>query len=714
MKRFVAGFFLVLFGALAGTALFALWPERAAFETGPLLAAASRYDVRILRDAFGVPHVYGKTDPDVAYGLAFAHSEDDFTTIQRVLLASRGELASLDGIDAAPADFLFQWFGVAEAVAAGYDSQVSLEARAVAEAYADGVNHYAVLHPDQALPDLFPARGEDVVAGFTFRTPFFYGLERTLGPLFDEEHGPESPRAGTARSEVQPSVVMGTGSNAVAVAASRSADGVTRLLVNSHQPYTGPVAWYEVRLHSATGWDMAGGVFPGSPVVLHGANRKLGWASTVNTPDLADIYRLEIDPSDPDRYRLDGEWRGLEVREAAIRVRLLGRLSWTVRRELLRSAHGPVLRQPHGSYALRFAGMGELRHLDQYLRMNRARSFAEWQEAMRMQAIPSVNFVYADAKGNIAYFYNARFPKRVAGLDWQRLLPGDRSELIWQEVLPFSAVPKVVNPRSGFVVSANHTPFRSSAERDAPRPEKFAPELGIESRMTNRALRALELFGGDTSITREEFRAYKFDKRYSDASEARRIVAEVLASDVGDDAELRAGQELLRGWQGTAEADDHAAALAILTATPLVVAELRGEPAPALLDAYRDAVATLLRHHGRLDPPWGSVNRFRRGTFDLPVGGGPDLLRAIEDFELEPDGTYGARSGDSLVMFVEWDKRGRQTIESVHQFGSATLDPRSRHYADQVPIFLSEQTKQVFLDEAELRPHVERDYRPGE
>ena len=158
--------------------------------------------------------------------------------------------------------------------------------------------------------------------------------------------------------------------------ASRSADGVTRLLVNSHQPYTGPVAWYEVRLHSETGWDMAGGVFPGSPVVLHGANRKLGWASTVNTPDLADIYRLEIDPGDPDRYRLDGEWRELEVREAAIRVRLLGRLSWTVRRELLRSAHGPVLRQPHGSYALRFAGMGELRHLDQYLRMNRARSFA--------------------------------------------------------------------------------------------------------------------------------------------------------------------------------------------------------------------------------------------------------------------------------------------------------------------------------------------------
>jgi len=232
--------------------------------------------------------------------------------------------------------------------------------------------------------------------------------------------------------------------------------------------------------------------------------------------------------------------------------------------------------------------------------------------------------------------------------------------------------------------------------------------------MTNRALRALELFGGDLSITREEFRRYKFDKRYSDKSEARRIVAEVLAADFEGDAELRAGQELLRGWQGTAEADDPAAALAILTATPVVVATLRGEPVPSVQGSFRAAVRTLLRHHGRLDPHWGVVNRFRRGSLDLPAGGGPDVLRAIESFELERDGTYSARSGDTLVMFVEWDANGRQSVETIHQFGSATLDASSRHHADQVPLFLSEETKTVFLDEAELRPHVERDYRPGE
>jgi penicillin amidase/acyl-homoserine-lactone acylase len=332
---------------------------------------------------------------------------------------------------------------------------------------------------------------------------------------------------------------------------------------------------------------------------------------------------------------------------------------------------------------------------------------------MEVQAIPSLNFVYADRAGNVAYFYNAVFPKRVPGLDWGGVLPGDRSDLIWSEWLPFDAVPQVVNPASGFVASANHTPFRSTADGDAPDPARFAPELGIETRMTNRALRALELFGGDASITREEFRAYKFDKRYAEGSEARRIVAEILAADFGGDPELVRGQDVLRGWRASAEADDPAAALAILSATPVVVAMMRGEEPPSVLGSYRAAVRTLLRHHGRLDPPWGTVNRFRRGALDLPAHGGPDVLRALEDFELEDDGTYSVNSGDSLVIFVEWDPSGQQTVETIHQFGSATRDEHSRHYADQVPLFLSEQTKPVFMDEAALRPHVERAYRPG-
>ncbi|MCP5066507.1 MAG: acylase, partial [bacterium] len=404
IKRVVAVFFLFLFLGFGVLAFWTVLPEDLALDREAYLAAAERFDVRIIRDAYGVPHIYGQRDVDVAYGLAFAHAEDDFLTIQKVNLATRGRLAAVDGLDAAPIDFMVQWMGVWDAVDAGYDSEISAETRGIAEAYAVGLNHYAALHPEAVLPGAIPVTGRDIIAGFAFKTPLFYGFQQTMLELFEEERQRElalSPTEDAFHLSNLPQPILG--SNAVAVGPGRSADGATRLLVNSHQPYTGPVAWYEVRLHSEEGWDVAGGVFPGGPVMLHGANRHLAWASTVNQPDLTDVYLLDVDPENPNRYRLDGEWREFERAEASFAVKLLGRLRWTVNRELLKSAHGPALRRPHGTYGVRFVGMNEIRGLEQYMRMNKARDFNEWRDAMRMQALPSINFIYADQAGNMGY-----------------------------------------------------------------------------------------------------------------------------------------------------------------------------------------------------------------------------------------------------------------------------------------------------------------------
>jgi penicillin amidase/acyl-homoserine-lactone acylase len=693
-------------------------PERAEFDPAPLLDAAQRYDVRILRDEFGVPHIYGRTDADVAYGLGFAHSEDDFATIQTVILATRGRLASAKGLASAPIDYMARLMGVWKLVEARYDTDLAPETRAIAEAHAAGFNHYAALHPERVLPGVIPATGKDVVAGFVFRTPMFYGFQRQVLALFDDERSASSgPRQGQLALWM-PSWVgssLGSiGSNAIAVGPARSTDGATRLLVNSHQPYTGPVAWYEARLKSEEGWDMAGGVFPGSPVILHGHNRHLGWASTVNRPDLVDVYSLEINPENRNQYRFDGEWRDLEVGEAEISVRIFGRLRWTVRRDLLRSVHGPVIRRDHGTYALRYAGMDEIRQLEQYYRLGKARNFDEWRAAMAMQALPNINYVYADREGNVAYFYNATLPLRAEGYDWQAVLPGDTSETLWSEFLPFEELPQLVNPPSGFVANSNHTPFRATTGPGNPDPADFSPSFGIETDMTNRGLRALELFGADPSISREEFRRYKFDKRYSEKSHVAGIVAEVLAAELPDDPLLAEARRVLAAWDLSADAENRGAALGILTATPVVLAELRGEEPPDTVQSFIEAARTLERHHGRVDPPWGQVNRLRRGGLDLPVGGGPDTLRAIQSFDLEGDGTYTANSGDCYVMFVEWDSQGRLRSESIHQFGSATLDESSPHYADQVPLFVAERTKRVHLEEAQLRLHLSREYRPGE
>jgi len=710
MRKLLARVAVALVVSVLALLAWAFWPVGPDFDPAPLIAAAKRYDARIARDPFGVPHIRGKRDADVAYGLAWAHCEDDFRTIQEVALATRGKLASVSGMDAAPLDYLAQLLGAYDDVARRYERDVPRDVRALAEGYAAGVNHYAALHAGEALPGLFPLTGVDVVAGFAFKTPFFYGLDRTFSALFADD--PPKPPLRAALSLLTGPYEIG--SNAIAVAPRRSADGATRLLVNSHQPYTGPVAWYEVRLQSDEGWEMTGGVFPGSPLVLHGTGRALGWANTVNLPDLADVYRLEVDPENPDRYRLDGAWRELERGEAVISVKLLGRIHITRRMETLRSEHGPVLRRPHGTYAIRYAGMGELRQLEQLYRQNRARTFDEWLAAMRIFAAPSINTVYADRAGNIAYIYNARIPKRAPGFDWRGMLPGDRSDLIWRETLPFDALPRVINPSSGFVVNMNHTPFAATTGPDNPRAEDFPPEAGIETYYTNRGRRGIELFGADESISAEEFRAYKFDKRYSEQSEARKIVAELLERIAAGDPELGEAREVLARWRLTTEAADTSAALAVATALPIVLAQRHGEPPPDALASLRAAMQALRRHHGRLDPPWAAVNRIRRGALDLGVGGGPDVLRAVETDRLGDDGRFESQTGDTLILFSTWDASGAQTIETIHQFGSATLDASSPHYADQLPLFAREQTKRVPLSEAELLAGGAKTYRPGE
>ncbi len=158
-------------------------------DPATFIAKAARYDVRIRRDNFGVPHVLGRTDADVAFGFGFAHSEDDFATIQDAALASRGQLAATEGLKAATLDYLVHLMRVWETIDAQYEKDLPADVRHVIEAYADGVNYYAALHPDKVKPGLLPLTGKDIAAGFVFKTPFFYGLDTTLRNVMSRAGG---------------------------------------------------------------------------------------------------------------------------------------------------------------------------------------------------------------------------------------------------------------------------------------------------------------------------------------------------------------------------------------------------------------------------------------------------------------------------------------------------------------------------------------------
>jgi acyl-homoserine-lactone acylase len=687
-------------------------PPRPRFAELRAAAANSRRDVRILRDTWGVPHVFGRTDADAAYGLAWAHAEDDFDTIQHVLLAARGQLGSVIGREGATSDYAVALFRVRETVDAKYESDLAADTRAVLEAYADAINHYAALHPGRALPGLYPATGKDVVAGVVAGLPRFFQIETTLRELSGGRR-----RAVSRKGQVPPPALPlaeepREGSNALAVAPGRSSDGFTRLVVNSHQPWQGPFAWYEAHVKSDEGWDMVGGVFPGAPVILHGHNRDLGWAFTVNQPDFADVYALETNPRNPNQYRFDGEWRDFERRVVKLPVRLWRSFRWEFSREALWSVHGPALRLGHGTYAIRYPGMGDVRALEQWYRMNKARSRDEWTAAMRMTAIPCFNVVYADREGHISYVYNARLPRRREGYDWTQHLPGNTSETLWTETLGFDEMPQVHDPASGFLANANSTPFEVTTGPGNPDPARFPATLGLETHHTNRSLRALELLGGDDSISGPELEQYKMDTAYSTRSATARRLRALLGAAPPLDPLARQAQEQLRQWDLRTDAQSPQAALAVLALRPLHDNRPPAVGTDELVRRLETGAHQLQRTFGRLDVPWGEVSRLRRGAVDVPVGGAPDVLRAIYG-SVGRDGRRSAFGGDSYVLLVEWDREGRVRSRSIHPFGSATADARAPHYADQSPLFARGELKPVWLDEKEIRAHLEREYRPG-
>lgn len=682
---------------LAAAALLILdAPNRPASpDLAAIRAKAQTYNAVIARDAWGVPHVRGARNADAAFGIGYAHAEDDFATIQEVALAVRGTLAAERGAGAAPTDYLVQMMRIWDDMDARYEADLPADVRAVLEAYADGVNAYAAEHPDKAAPGLLPLTGKDIAAGFAFKTPLFYGLDAQLTALLAPEEKPGPPK----------------GSNGVAVAPVRSTDGATRLLVNSHQPYTGPVAWYEAVIESGEGWHVAGGFFPGSPFMLHGHNEALGWANTVNTPDLVDIYKLDVDPKDPNRYRLDGEWRPFERKEAKLRVKLWGPFYWTATREMIWSEHGMAFRTPRGVFAVRYAGQREIRGALQYWRLDTARTAEDWRAAMAVQALPSINYIYADRTGLVGYVYNGLFPARVEGVDWAGELPGDRSDLIWRSYRPFAEVPQIWAPKSGYVFNSNNTPFAATDPVDALDPARFPATMGLQANMTNRAFRAIETYGADTAISPEEFRAYKYDIAFSPKSAQMQMIRDVLAMQFSD-ADLVAGQGVLRAWDGRTDRGNRGAALAMLTVAARARALEDGKPPGDLGAAYRAAVATLKTSFGRLDPTWSQLMHFRRGVLDLPIDGGPDTFRAVYGAP-QKDGTLTAIAGDTLIMFVTWDKAGRVSSESIHQFGSATLDTASPHYADQAPLFAAMRTKPVLFWAEDQAGKMVESYAPG-
>ena len=688
------------------------------------------YTAEIVRDEFGVPHIYGKTDADVAYGVAVAHAQDDFFTLQDVVAMSRGRYGAIAGEDGAQVDFLYHLLD-ARGVADRNWPQVPADTRALFDAYAAGLNDYAQAHPGEIkLANLFPVNGKDIAAGFALRQPLFFGLGSVIGPLVSgepltPEHGPKIPgatpqpaigdappimdeRPAAAKpvvSRVNTPVALGeeaamSGSNAFAVAPAK-AGGPTTLISNAHQPWRGGVAWYELVVESGEGWHYAGATFPGSPYPFLGHNEHLGWTNTVNTPDMVDVYQLVLDDSGT-RYRLDGKWVPLEHETVTLPVKL-GPLVLPIRKDIWRSVHGPVIKNDKGAFAVRYGGIGQLGQLDAYYRLNKAKTYDEWRTILSRMAIPSTNFIYGDEAGNIAYIYNASIPDRPATLDgkpidWRGILPGDDSRLIWQRTVPFDSLPQYKDPASGWLFNSNNTPFIAAGPGSDLSPNSVPPEMGVELKMTNRARRAWKLMSETPLLDRANLERIKYDTAYEPAGYIAHMMADVAALRPRT-REMQAAQALMLQWDGSEDNVGRADALALLMIKPFMASSYNNVPWPDAGEELKRSADHLMRVFGRLDPPMSELLRLRQpvGPYavDLPLDGGSDTLRASTLWDIDPDGKLSVKHGDSFIQWVEWLPGQRVSSRSIEPYGAATTRPDNPHYSDQATLFIQHRLKPV-------------------
>lgn len=696
---------------------------------------AKQYRAEIVRDEWGVPHIYGKTDADAAFGVAIAHAEDDFFTLQDVIAMSRGRYGAIAGQDGATFDYVYHLLDARGTAEREYP-KLPADTRALFDAYAAGLNQYAADHADEVkLGNLFPVNGEDVAAGFVLRQPFFYGLGNVIGPLvagdpLPREFGediPGFPRDGSAEPEKKEDqanllhpLPMGEdaallGSNAFAVTPEKSG-GPTTLISNSHQPLRGGVAWYEFSVESEEGWHFTGANFPGSPFPFLGHNRHLGWTNTVNRPDMADVYKLEVNEAGT-QYKMDGEWKDLSRKTVTLPVKV-GPVTLPITREVLRSEHGPVIQNDDGYFAVRYGGMDSVEQLDAYYRLNKTKTLEEWQEQIARLAIPSTNFIYADEEGNIAYVYNAAIPDRPENVkaNWRGVLDGTRSDLIWNGTVEYAEIPKLINPASGWLYNSNNEPFTAAGEGSDLDPADFSPVLGIERKQTNRSARAYKLLSEAGTLDRKALERIKYDTGYERVNYIEKMFADLkaLEGSIWPNRYVKEARDLLLDWDMNADNKGPADAIAYLMIKDYMAAEYQNKAYPDAMEHLTEVADHLMTHFGRLDPPASDLIRLRQGNVDLPLDGGSDTLRAATTWEVDDDGRASLVHGDSFIQWVEWARDGksgeRVSSRSIQPFGAATTRPDNPHYTDQMQLFVDHKLKPVHFWRDDVIANAKRRY----
>ena len=661
-------------------------------------------NIEIVRDSFGVPHIYGKTDAEVAYGLAWAHSEDDFNTIQIGYLAGNNLLAKYLGNSGLGADFLAQFIGSKELFSTLYENDISKEYKAIIEGYALGINRYAKTHANEVLlPELFPITPEKMI-----RYAQLQLFISSKGDQWVQRIVNNQLHFSFADDEVQ------KGSNTIAFNSRITKDGATYLAINTHQPLDGPVSWYEAHLCSEEGTNILGALFAGSPNILIGVNNHLGWAHTVNQPDKTDVFALEMHSKDKLKYCVDNQYLNLTPKKASLILKILG-LSIPIKKKYYESIYGPTLKNKSGYYALRTPALFEIRALEQWWRMNKATSFTEFYNALKMKALPGYNIGYADKNDTIFYISNGLIPKRASGYNWENVVPGNTMKTLWNTTYDIEELPQVLQPKSGYIYNANHTPFRSSGEEDNPNENQFSKDMGFEIYDNNRSTRLKMRIDSYDKIDYEDFKSIKYDREYPKPYVFSWMNLNHLdLMDPEQYSEVTPLLQRLQAWDRKADPDSFGAgtfAIFYNQLGPLY----RALPLPkiippsTILEALVLTKKYMLKYFKTLDVTLGDYQKLVRGSKEIPIFGLPDIVTAMASIP-HKDGKVKVVSGESYIELVRFTPDGPE-IESIISYGSSDHSD-SPHYNDQMELYANFKTKKMTLNKENVFLNAIKRYHP--
>jgi len=657
--------------------------------------ATASTGVTINWDEWGVPHIDASDMAGAFYGLGWAQMELHGDLILELYGRARGRAAEYWGAEFELRDRLTRTLGIPARAQEWWDEQGE-EYQSYLEAYVQGMNDFAAAHPellDDERERALPILPTDPLAHIqeAIHASFVAGAATDMARAWAQAN---APAEGGDADGADP------GSNAWAIAPSRSANGHAMLLANPHLPWSDLFYFTEAQM-TAPGLDIYGVTLVGVPFVAIGFNEHLGWTHTVNTFDGMDLY--ELDMGENGGYVLDGEERTFDMHDETLLVRGEdGEMEENPFRSVS-SVFGPVLAERGGkALAVRIVGLDRPHLLEQYVAMGRATNREEFTAALSEGQMPMFNTIYADTNGEIAYFFNAAMPERGAGdwAFWQGILPGNTSEYLWTSYHPFSDLPQFANPESGFVQNANDPPWTSTfpqAVTPVEYPDYFAPQG-----MAFRPQHSARLLLSDDSITFDELRDYADDTTLDMAT--RLLPALVARLDATEDDRAHRAADVLRTWDGRSDAESRGAALfynwvMIIGATQPFFADQWDPTNPlttpqtlstsdAILSALYAIVDAMDEAGIALDVPYGEAFRMRYAGQDLPSSSGSGVLGSFRTGWFEPaeTGVYNLVGGNTFVAEIEFgDKiraRGYLAYGNSTQAGNAYMGDQLQLYSD--------------------------------